>query len=339
MPHGKNMGNEHVMVESRDQESQALLQQAAAGDQAAAHRLLEMHRDRLRAMIALRLDRRLSARVDPSDVLQETMIQAHQKLPEYLRTQPIPFYPWLRRMAWENIVQLHRQHLLAQARAVTREERFDVALPDQSALDLAERLIAKGSSASRQLMQKELKARVQAALGAARCARSRSAGVAVPGAALDRRSRRGAGNLAGSRQVAAASGAGAIQRADRRNDHGRPDMNTPTATLCHSSDEVLEQLLEEITSRIQAGELVALEDYAAAHPEYADRLQRLLPAMQALLAFGRSQSATTDGLATPCGDNTPAACWATFASSARSAAAAWAWSTRPSKSRSAGRSP
>ena len=42
------------------------------------------------------------------------MIQAHQKLPEYLRTQPIPFYPWLRRIAWENIVQLHRQHLLAQ---------------------------------------------------------------------------------------------------------------------------------------------------------------------------------------------------------------------------------
>ena len=68
-------------------------------------------------MIAVRLDRRLSARVDPSDVLQETMIQAHQKLPEYLRTQPIPFYPWLRRIAWENIVQLHRQHLLAQARA------------------------------------------------------------------------------------------------------------------------------------------------------------------------------------------------------------------------------
>ena len=99
------------MAEFNDQESQMLLAQAAAGDQTAADRLLELHRDRLRAMIALRLDRRLSARVDPSDVLQETMIQAHQKLPEYLRTQPIPFYPWLRQMAWENIVQLHRQHL------------------------------------------------------------------------------------------------------------------------------------------------------------------------------------------------------------------------------------
>ena len=53
---------------------------------------------------------------------------------------------------------------LAQARAVTREEQFDVALPDQSAAQLAERLIGKGSSANRKLMQKELKTRVQAAL-------------------------------------------------------------------------------------------------------------------------------------------------------------------------------
>jgi RNA polymerase sigma-70 factor (ECF subfamily) len=116
-------------------------------------------------MIALRLDRRLSARVDPSDVLQETLAEAYQKLPEYLRTQPIPFYPWLRQMAWQKIVHLHRQHLLAQARAVTREERFDVALPDESALDLAQRLIAKNASPSRQMLHEELKNRVRAALG------------------------------------------------------------------------------------------------------------------------------------------------------------------------------
>ncbi len=115
-------------------------------------------------MIALRLDRRLSARVDPSDVLQEALAEAHQKLPEYLRTQPIPFYPWLRQIAWEKIVQLHRQHLLAQARAVTREEQFNVALPDQSALDLGRRLLARGSSPSQQLLQQELKARVQTAV-------------------------------------------------------------------------------------------------------------------------------------------------------------------------------
>lgn len=152
------------MSASQELDSQQLLQHAAAGDLQAADRLLEFHRNRLRAMIALRLDRRLSARIDPSDVLQETFADAHQKLPEYLRTQPIPFYPWLRRMAWEKIVHLHRQHLLAQARTVTREEGFDAPLPDESVLGLADRLIAKGSSPSRQLIQAELKSRVQAAL-------------------------------------------------------------------------------------------------------------------------------------------------------------------------------
>jgi RNA polymerase sigma-70 factor (ECF subfamily) len=152
------------MTDFDDQDSKTLLEQAAAGDQGAADKLLELHRNRLRAMIAIRLDRRLSARVDPSDVLQETMAEAHQKLSEYLRTRPIPFYPWLRRMAWEKIVHLHRQHLLTQARTVAREERFDMALPDESAVDLAERLVAKDSSASRRMIEQELKARVKAAL-------------------------------------------------------------------------------------------------------------------------------------------------------------------------------
>src|SRR5262245_860351 len=114
------------MAEFHDQEILALLNRAATGDQAAADRLLALHRDRLRAMISIRLDRRLSARIDPSDVLQDAFAEAHQKLPEYLRTQPIPFYPWLRRIAWERIIQLHRQHVLAQARAITREEPYEI---------------------------------------------------------------------------------------------------------------------------------------------------------------------------------------------------------------------
>ncbi len=75
-------------------------------------------------------------------------------------------------------------------------------------------------------------------------------------------------------------------------------MNDPTATLCHSSDAVFEQVLDEITARIQAGELVDLDACMAEHPEYAERLGRLLPAMQVLVAFGASQSVTADGTGT-----------------------------------------
>jgi RNA polymerase sigma-70 factor (ECF subfamily) len=152
------------MTSAHYQEVELLLAHASAGDQAAAQQLLALHRTRLRSMIALRLDRRLSARVDPSDVLQETFAEAHQKLPEYLQTRPIPFYPWLRRIAWEKIVHLHRQHLMAQARAVTREEQYQAALPDESVLDLGRRLLAGGASPSQHVLEQELKTRVRAAL-------------------------------------------------------------------------------------------------------------------------------------------------------------------------------
>ena len=49
----------------------SLLEQAAAGDAGALAELFAHYRKQLRQMIRLRLDRRLSRRVDPSDVLQE----------------------------------------------------------------------------------------------------------------------------------------------------------------------------------------------------------------------------------------------------------------------------
>src|SRR5215468_10355913 len=110
------------MTAADEPDSEQLLQRVAAGELAAREPLLERHRQRLRRMIALRLDRRLWARVDPSDVLQETLAEAGRKLPEYARTRPLPFYAWLRCLAWERLVQVHRRHVRAQRRSVTREE-------------------------------------------------------------------------------------------------------------------------------------------------------------------------------------------------------------------------
>jgi len=57
-----------------------LLRAAGDGDDAAGQRLLAKHRSRLRQMVAIYLDRRLSARVDPSDVVQEALADAVQGL-------------------------------------------------------------------------------------------------------------------------------------------------------------------------------------------------------------------------------------------------------------------
>jgi RNA polymerase sigma-70 factor (ECF subfamily) len=102
-------------------DTDVLLDRAAAGDSTARQQLLGRHRNRLKRMVAVRLDPRLAARVDPSDVVQEALADAARKLSDYLARRPLPFYPWLRRLAWERLVKLHRRHT-AGRRDIAREE-------------------------------------------------------------------------------------------------------------------------------------------------------------------------------------------------------------------------
>jgi RNA polymerase sigma-70 factor (ECF subfamily) len=145
-------------------DTEQLLERARQGDERAREQLLARHRCRLRRMVAVHLDRRLAARVDPSDVVQEALAEAAGKLDDYLHAQPLPFYPWLRRVAWERLVKLHRWHRQAR-RNVAREEPGVLSLPDESAVELAGLLMASGSSPSHRVVRAELLGRVQAALG------------------------------------------------------------------------------------------------------------------------------------------------------------------------------
>src|SRR4029077_19614139 len=108
-----------------------LLGDAAAGDAEALRSLFELHRERLRRMVALRLDSRLAARVDASDVVQEALADAARKLVDYERDRPLPFYPWLHRLAAERLVAVHRKHRCG-TRSVDREQQV-FARPDDSA--------------------------------------------------------------------------------------------------------------------------------------------------------------------------------------------------------------
>ena len=130
-------------------DTEQLLEQARQGDGGARQQLLARHRERLRRMVRVHLDRRLAARVDPSDVVQEALAEAAGKLSDYLRERPIPFYPWLRRLAWERLVKLHRRHIRTRKRSVTSEEAGALGLPDESALELASRVAGSGSSPSK----------------------------------------------------------------------------------------------------------------------------------------------------------------------------------------------
>src|ERR1017187_6891000 len=125
-----------------------LLENVGQGDAEARSCLLDRHRDRLRRMVAVRLDRRLAARVDPSDVVQEAILEADQMLPAYLERRPMPFYPWLRRLAWKRLMRLNKEHLDARNRTVNREACHIPLLADESALSLGERFLTTGTSPS-----------------------------------------------------------------------------------------------------------------------------------------------------------------------------------------------
>jgi RNA polymerase sigma-70 factor (ECF subfamily) len=152
---------------SENPDTDQLLAQVAAGNDEAAQQLLARHRPRLRRMVAVHLDYRISARVDPSDVVQEALAEAFQRLPQFLQERPVSFYPWLRQIAWQRLVKLHRTHIAARRRSVHREGDVSVRLPDESVLELADLLASSGAEPSQRLVQQEIRERVRTALNQA----------------------------------------------------------------------------------------------------------------------------------------------------------------------------
>jgi len=113
-------------------------------------------------MIAARMDDRVAARVDPSDVVQEALVVANQRLSEYLKQADSPFYPWLRQIGWDRLVEAHRRHIHADKRSVRRE--VSVQLSEASAIHLAHRMAGNSSTPSRHLVREELRSRIRAIL-------------------------------------------------------------------------------------------------------------------------------------------------------------------------------
>ena len=89
---------------------------------------------------------------------------AAQNLPEYPQTRPLPFYPWLRQIAWNRLVALRRRYVEVSKRDVTREQSLE--LSGESAMRLADQLAASETGVVKRLVRKEARDRVQSALQA-----------------------------------------------------------------------------------------------------------------------------------------------------------------------------
>lgn len=151
------------MWPSADQ-TQTLLANARKGDDAAVGALLERHRESLRRLVRLRLDRRLAARIDASDVVQDVLLEASTRLSDYLRDPAMPFHLWLRSMARDRIIDMHRRHRAAEKRSVEKERPLHATFGDRSSLELAGALKDPELTPAAATLKKELEARFLAAL-------------------------------------------------------------------------------------------------------------------------------------------------------------------------------
>jgi RNA polymerase sigma-70 factor (ECF subfamily) len=150
------------MAEPDENEVRQWLDQAARGDTDSWRRLVERHHDQLRRMVAVRLDPRLRGRVDPSDVLQETYLEAATRLADYQRRPDLPFRLWLRLIAGDRLAKLHRRHLGTQMRATGREVSLDLlAPPDASSAVLAAVLAGGDDRPSEAAVRAERQQRLQ----------------------------------------------------------------------------------------------------------------------------------------------------------------------------------
>lgn len=147
-----------------ENQTRELLNDARRGDPAAIDRLLDRHREALRRMVQLRMDPALERRVDASDIVQDTMLEASRRLAEYLRNSTMPFHLWLRHIARDRLIDAHRRHRVAARRSLDREQPLTAAHGDQSALDLIQQLQDPELTPAAAATQREIARRFQAAI-------------------------------------------------------------------------------------------------------------------------------------------------------------------------------
>ena len=134
-----------------------LIERAKSGDEDALADLFGRFKPRLRRVISVRMDQKLRGRLDPSDVLQEAFLDLAKRLPAFSsRDDQMSMFVWMRLVASEKLIQLHRQHVTAKKRSAGREVSIDAAAPDHSSICLAGHLLGHFSSAGNKLIREEM---------------------------------------------------------------------------------------------------------------------------------------------------------------------------------------
>jgi RNA polymerase sigma-70 factor (ECF subfamily) len=103
----------------------ALLEQARQGDREALGRLLEAQRSALRRLAERQLEGRIAVRVDASDIIQQTFLEAHRSFPQFAGQDVRQLAAWLEGILDHKVAGAIRDHALLQKRNVQRDRSLD----------------------------------------------------------------------------------------------------------------------------------------------------------------------------------------------------------------------
>jgi RNA polymerase sigma-70 factor (ECF subfamily) len=102
-----------------------LLEQALQGDREALGLLLEAQRTALHRLAEGQLQGRIASRVDASDVIQQTFLEAYRCFGQFAGQDPRELAAWLRSILDNKIATAIRDHTLLQKRNLSREQSLD----------------------------------------------------------------------------------------------------------------------------------------------------------------------------------------------------------------------
>jgi RNA polymerase sigma-70 factor (ECF subfamily) len=142
-----------------------LLRRCRRGDAAARERLFDRYRHYLQALARAQLGRQLRAKCDASDLVQQTLMEAHRDFGEFQGGHEGELLAWLRRILAHNLFNQAR-HFAAQQRDAAREVSLEKvqAGVERSSLALGRCLADAGQSPSQAAVQREAAVRLADAL-------------------------------------------------------------------------------------------------------------------------------------------------------------------------------
>jgi RNA polymerase sigma-70 factor (ECF subfamily) len=155
------------MSDQDQRDDDDILRRLDLGDEGALTELFARHRERLRRMVRLRLDRRLQGRIDSSDVLQEAGLEVARRARDYLERRTMPPYLWFRFLTGQALLGLHRHHFGAQMRDAAHEVSLrHPGPPHATSVSLAEMLLGRLTSPTLAARRAEMQIRLQDVLNA-----------------------------------------------------------------------------------------------------------------------------------------------------------------------------